>query len=206
VSPDPAGVADACHAWLGVLTAAGFDPALRAPAEPQEVAAAEERIGRAFPVELRALYALADGQDDTFPRRDTPRGCVADLFPCHRFLPVAEALAEWGSWREVADAEGPAGMADHAGFVTVRGDDPVLGEYWVPGWWPLARDGGGNALAVDLTPAPGGTAGQVVVMGPDEDERRVLAPGIAAYLRLLPGATTLGADGGGPVWDAPDLR
>jgi len=78
-------------------------------------------------------------------------------------------------------------------------------------WWPLAEDGGGNHLMVDLDPPPGGTVGQVLVAGPDEDERRVLAPGVGAYLAALldadldpPDADQL-ADGVA-WWDAPGLR
>jgi hypothetical protein len=74
-------------------------------------------------------------------------------------------------------------MVDHAQHVTVRPGHPVRRESRVPGWWPPAGDGGGNQLVVDTDPPDGGTVGQIVVAGPDEDERRVLAPGIAEYLR-----------------------
>lgn len=78
-------------------------------------------------------------------------------------------------------------------------------------WWPFAEDGGGNHLMVDLDPPAGGTLGQVIVAGPDEDERRVLAPGLGAYLDALliaplddpdPGALADGV----AWWDAPALR
>ena len=35
---------------------------------------------------------------------------------------------------------------------------------------------------VDMAPDEGGTNGQVILMGPDKDERRVLGTGIAAWL------------------------
>ena len=64
---------------------------------------------------------------------------------------------------------------------------------------------------VDLEPPPGGTLGQVLVAGPDEDERRVLAPTLAAYLQALLDAELddpePGAMGEGFAWwDAPHLR
>ena len=88
------------------------------------------------------------------------------------------ARDEYRAWRQVVAEQGTA-MDDG---ITVRSGDPVHAAYWRPGWLCFARDGGGNAYAVDLSPAPGGTYGQVILHGPDEDERRVLAPGIAAFM------------------------
>ena len=53
--------------------------------------------------------------------------------------------------------------------------------------------------------------GSVLVAGPDEDERRVLAPGVAAYLEALLAADLDAPDpdalaDGVAWWDAPDLR
>lgn len=45
--------------------------------------------------------------------------------------------------------------------------------YTAAEWWPLAEDGGGNHLMVDTAPPPGGTPGQIIASGPDEDQRRV---------------------------------
>lgn len=186
--------------WTATLAAAGLAPVLRPPADPAAVAAAGAASGVPFPADLVALYALADGQDRA------PH--APQVFPQHRFLPVADALAVWGGWRDLARQEGPEGMADHAEHVTVRPGDPARREYWLPGWWPLAEDGGGNALVVDTDPADGGTVGQIVVAGPDEDQRRVLAPGVTAYLRLLAVADLGTEDVGDGVlaWDAPALR
>ncbi|MBW0116738.1 SMI1/KNR4 family protein, partial [Pseudonocardia abyssalis] len=165
--------------WTATLAAAGFDPrpGLRPPADPAGVAAAQARTGIRFPADLAALYTLADGQGRT---PEDPQ-----VFPQYRFLPVADALVVWGGWDDVRRHEGADGMADHAEHVTVRAGDPVRREYWLPGWWPLAEDGGGNVLVVDTDPAEGGTVGQIVVAGPDEDERRRLAPGVTEYLRAL---------------------
>jgi len=61
---------------------------------------------------------------------------------------------------------------------------PVKPIYTSADWIPFATDGGGNSLAVDLAPEPGGSAGQVIVIGSDEDARRVIAPSVVALLRL----------------------
>lgn len=187
-------------AWTATLAAAGFDvgPHLNPPADAAAVAAAQESSGVRFPAELAALYALADGQG---PSPEDPQ-----VFPHHRFLPVAEARTAWGGWDDVLRHDGAGDTADE--HVTVRAGDPVRRAYWHAGWWPLAEDGGGNVLVVDTDPAPGGTVGQVVVAGPDEDERRVLAPGLAAYLRALAAADLESEEVGDDVvwWDTPGLR
>lgn len=186
--------------WTAALAAAGFDPrdTLRPPADPAAVAAAQEHCGVAFPDELVALYALADGQgpDPTDPQ----------LLPGHRFLPVADALDDWVRWNDVVGDPGTEGY--DPGSVTVREGDGIRREYWWRGWWPLGADGGGNVLVVDTDPAPGGTVGQIVVAGRDEDERRSPAPGLAAWMRALAAADLEvdEVDEGVFWWDAPTLR
>ncbi|KAM4056288.1 SMI1 / KNR4 family protein [Hirsutella rhossiliensis] len=53
------------------------------------------------------------------------------------------------------------------------------------GWIPLVRDWGGNNLAVDLAPGPGGRWGQVVMFGRDYDTKYVVARSWAAFLALV---------------------
>ncbi|PHH84206.1 hypothetical protein CDD83_2312 [Cordyceps sp. RAO-2017] len=52
------------------------------------------------------------------------------------------------------------------------------------GWIPLVRDWGGNNLAVDLAPGPGGRWGQIVLFGRDYDTKYVVARSWAAFLAL----------------------
>lgn len=196
--------------WLDVLERAGIPASsnLRGPAEPGAVADAEAVFGREFPAALRALYALADGQLADHPRAPGPHPEVAtSLFPAtYRFVPLAEATREYRVW---VDAVATVG----SDFVTVRAGDPVRARYWDAGWWPLAVDGGGNALVVDTVPEPGGTVGQIVVAGPDEDERRVVGTGVGDYLRRLiaagpqvDDAVVDPADRSYRFWDAAHLR
>jgi hypothetical protein len=126
----------------------------------------------------------------------------------HEFRSLAGGRLAWRGWADIRAEYRPEDFDD---MITVRGDGPVHRAYTRAGWWPLAEDGGGNHLMVDLDPAPGGTVGQVIVASPDEDERRVLAPGVGAYLDALlaaeldpPGPDAL-ADGVA-WWDAPGLR
>lgn len=57
--------------------------------------------------------------------------------------------------------------------------------YAHPGWIPLARDWGGNNLAVDLAPGPVGKWGQVIIFGRDYDCKYVVARSWAAFLALV---------------------
>jgi cell wall assembly regulator SMI1 len=47
--------------------------------------------------------------------------------------------------------------------------------YAHPAWIPLARDWGGNNLAVDLAPGPAGHWGQIILFGRDYDTKYVVA-------------------------------
>lgn len=57
--------------------------------------------------------------------------------------------------------------------------------YAHPAWIPLARDWGGNNLAVDLAPGPAGKWGQVILMGRDYDCKYVVARSWAALLATV---------------------
>ena len=53
------------------------------------------------------------------------------------------------------------------------------------GWIPLVRDWGGNNLAVDLAPGPGGRWGQIILFGRDYDTKYVVARSWASFLALV---------------------
>ncbi|KAL6719643.1 Cell wall assembly regulator [Lecanora helva] len=53
------------------------------------------------------------------------------------------------------------------------------------GWIPLARDWGGNNLAVDLAPGPVGKWGQVIILGRDYDCKYVVARSWSAFLAMV---------------------
>jgi cell wall assembly regulator SMI1 len=57
--------------------------------------------------------------------------------------------------------------------------------YAHPGWIPLARDWGGNNIAVDLAPGPVGKWGQIIIFGRDYDCKYVIARSWAAFLAMV---------------------
>lgn len=174
---------EALAAWLTFLASMGMDVPLNPPATEQKIAAAEAEIGFTFPDDLRQLYRAADGQRDSLevvPR--APKTAAGPMFGAYEFVPLESALREYRSWKSIRDEAG-AEFASTYDWTTARAGDPVHPDYWRPGWFPFALDGGGNAYAVDLSPAPGGTYGQIILIGRDEDERRVLAPSLGEFLR-----------------------
>lgn len=177
---------EAFDAWLDRHASNGSAAAffLNAPATEAAIDAAEARIGLPFPADLRKLWRRADGQRDIFGIPDpTPGRILCPLFGQYSFLSVQGALNVYQGWLDIWDGGGPDFDEAFNGEAHIqrRGNDPVHREYWRPGWLPFSDDNG-NACAVDLSPAPGGTVGQVIVIGSDEDLRRVLAPSIAAFL------------------------
>lgn len=61
----------------------------------------------------------------------------------------------------------------------------IQNAYAHPGWIPLARDWGGNNLAIDLAPGPVGKWGQVIIFGRDYDCKYVVARSWAAFLATV---------------------
>ncbi|WP_155298653.1 SMI1/KNR4 family protein [Deinococcus kurensis] len=123
----------------------------------------EARQGVTFPPALRALYRWHDG---------------GDLFGLE-FLSLAHLEFNRVAWAEIAADRLPdldEGIASHP-------PGAILLLYATGDWLPFLHDGGGNHVALDLHPGPAGRVGQVITVGPDEDDRYVLAPDLEAFLR-----------------------
>ncbi|MCJ1307599.1 Cell wall assembly regulator [Agyrium rufum] len=61
----------------------------------------------------------------------------------------------------------------------------VQSTYAHPAWIPLARDWGGNNIAVDLAPGPSGKWGQIIIFGRDFDVKYVVARSWSAFLAMV---------------------
>jgi len=57
--------------------------------------------------------------------------------------------------------------------------------YAHPSWIPLARDWGGNNIAVDLAPGPLGKWGQIILFGRDYDTKYVIARSWSHFLAIV---------------------
>ena len=170
--------------WIQFLSGNGFAPEtyLNPPATEAAITQAETDIGFALPSDARALYLLHDGQKDIYRNPDPAPGTIsANIFGYYEFLPLSGLVQEYKNWEDIYISAGDH-FDDDFNSTVLRGDDPVVAAYWRPGWIPFASDGSGNFYAFDMIPTEGGTIGQIIVIGADEDLRRVLAPDLSSFL------------------------
>lgn len=168
---------------------------LNDPATPEVISEFEAYLGAELPSEVKQLYLCANGQmspykvtylDDAPNIIDLPfpleKGqFVGNLFGGYEFLSLAQALEYHANFMEIISDSNFDVASDFDDFVTVREGDFIKAQYFNPLWFPIAQDGGGNAYAIDLDPPEGGDHGQLIVIGPDEDQRRVLAKSVNRF-------------------------
>ncbi|MER7752774.1 SMI1/KNR4 family protein [Kitasatospora sp. NPDC097643] len=122
-----------------------------------EIAAAEERLGVALPEELKVLYRVTRARwEDWGEDYD-----VADrVFDAVGFeLGSLDRLAVGDKWRPSFRWEQAATKA-----VQTLPDAAVQDLVDSPGWIVIGDSGGGDRVAVDLTPGPRGHLGQIIVL------------------------------------------
>ena len=93
-------------------------------------------------------------------------------------MPLAEVLGEWEMWKELVED------GEFEGETAVP-DEGVRADWWNVGWVPLAGNGAGDLLCIDLKPAKGGTRGQVIRMSHESGERYLLAGSLGEFLVQL---------------------
>ena len=148
----------------GAVPASSADPALlertlreRLPgatgATKAEIAAVETRLGVVLPDELKVLFRVT--RDDAEGRVHDAVGC--DLLPLDDVY-VADAASRPCWWRFAATEA-----------VVTPADAEVQGLVGSPGWIAFGDSGGGDRLAVDLTPGPRGHTGQIIVLDHEQN-------------------------------------
>ncbi|GHH89019.1 SMI1/KNR4 family protein [Streptomyces capitiformicae] len=131
-------------------------------ATEDEIAAAEARLGVALPDELKVLYRVTRarwqdwaGDHEAAEREVMAVGC--ELFALDD-LYIADVSSRPSLWRFAAKEA-----------VVTPPDAAVQGLVGSPGWIAFGDNGGGDRLAVDLTPAPGGHLGQIIILSHEEN-------------------------------------
>ncbi|MEU6351529.1 SMI1/KNR4 family protein [Streptomyces sp. NPDC047072] len=175
--PDPA---------AGAVPDPAADPALlertlheRLPdatgATEEEIAAAEKRLGLALPEELKALYRVTRARWEDWGDYETAApvyeavGC--ELFPLDR-LYIADAPSRPSLWQFAAMEA-----------VVTPPDAAVQGVVGSPGWIVFGDNGGGDRIAVDLTPGPRGHRGQIILLSHEENiGAELLAPSLTGLV------------------------
>ncbi len=126
-----------------------------------EIAAAEARLGIVLPDELKALYQVTqadweDWGDDYEAAQHHSKEVRCELSGLED-LYVAEAATRYCPWQFAAMEA-----------VDTRPDAVVQQVVGSPGWIVFGDNGGGDRLAVDLTPGPRGHTGQVIMLSHEE--------------------------------------
>ena len=143
-----------------------------------------------------------DGQD----RGGKPTGILFGV----TLLDCEEIVAEWELWKKVADAYVretlplPTEVSESTSststttsrrqskifgatqrFQNCRPPETIQRVYAHPAWIPLAKDFSGNNIAVDLSPGPRGTWGQVILFGRECETKYVVARSWASFLAAV---------------------
>ena len=165
-------------AWLAFLSSLSVDGGvvLNPAASVAEIEALEIAIGYELPEELKALYRITNGQQSPYHVDPKEGQYAVNLFGHYDFLTIDQALSSYEFQLEIREEYG-AEMDD---YITVREGDFVDRVSWQKGWFPIAGSDA-NQIAVDLAPPRGGTYGQLVNFGPDDDERAVLSTSISEF-------------------------
>ena len=188
----PSRFAAAIGALEGAVPALRFE--LAPPATDSDLDVAEATLGYALPPELRALYSLHNGQSSA------AHGLLGGL----QLLPIEKAIGEWTTWRQFETTEYDSSYSS----VPLGA---VVETYTHAGWFPIARDGGGNNLAVDTVPGPNGIAGQVINFGRDESDLFAYAPSLIEFLErivelAIAGRARVSDDDDEPYWGIDDAE
>ncbi|GAA0920530.1 SMI1/KNR4 family protein [Streptomyces thermoalcalitolerans] len=128
-----------------------------AGASEEEIAAVEARLGMPLPAELKALYQVVRGRYEDWDDYREPYDTIGcELLPLDEVY-VADATSRHVPWRFGAMKAVETGP-----------EDVVQGLVGSPGWIVFGDNGGGDRIAVDLTPGPGGHVGQVIIISHEE--------------------------------------
>lgn len=168
----------------------------------------EHELDCSLPLEVRESLMVHDGQE----RPGVPTGVVFScmLLDCEE---IVQEWRNWRVVNEEFFANSPAmttsvvppkvtaGSSSSARPPSQQGnalwrqdlherqDSQPLGAvqkaYAHPAWIPMARDWGGNNIAIDLAPGTSGKWGQVIIFGRDYDCKYVVARSWAAFLATL---------------------
>lgn len=119
------------------------------------IAAAEAKLGVAFPAEVRAFYLAHDGG----PKNALVLGGRLGL------LSIEAIVEQWAMWKGLLDDEE---LGDDDEAEPERG---IQQRWWIPAWVPVTYDFGGNHCAIDFAPANGGKRGQIIEFWHDDGSR-----------------------------------
>jgi cell wall assembly regulator SMI1 len=148
------------------------------PAEVEDIEDLEKHLGLKLPPDYRALLEWHNGED-----------VITGMFADWQLLSTEGVMQEWEVWKGLSDD----GIFDE-NHETVVCNGPVKQRWWHSAWIPITSDGNGNNHCLDLSPAQGGKAGQIITLFHESGERTVLAPSLKEWLDALAHALENNAD------------
>jgi cell wall assembly regulator SMI1 len=166
------------EAWLKKNAPDTF-AALRPGASDDDVEQAERALGRKLPKPVVDSYKLHDGM----------RGGAGPLVDEWSLMALATVVREWKTLKKLLDDGTFEGTTADAAA-------QIKSTWWSPGWIPIAGNGSGDYLCVDLDPEPGGKAGQVISFLHADPHRELVAKDLPAWLAQVADAMKAGK---GPV-------
>jgi cell wall assembly regulator SMI1 len=135
------------RAWFERYAPAVHDT-LRGPASAEDLARARAAMGQELPEDLSSWWRRVDGVTSDSIRA----GAV--LPPWYHPYPVESALESRRLWLETWYDERQAVEADYLADLLSQPAGRPCQDAWLPMWLPIANNGGGSDLFVDLRSGP----------------------------------------------------
>lgn len=165
------------HDWLAFHhpTMLGL---LRGPADFAAFAPLEAKIGHTLPDAFKESYLIHDGSD---PLAGILIGCP--------LMPLAKVAYNWEMWADIAnDADLVQELSEDRASHPPGAVKPL---YANRHWIPFAGDGQ-HYIALDFDPDTGGTPGQVINAGRDDETLHVIASSFEEFLAFVAAQFTAG--------------
>ncbi|MBN2534841.1 MAG: SMI1/KNR4 family protein [Spirochaetales bacterium] len=158
---------DRIESWLK-KEAPGVNVRLLPGAADNEIHVLEEFLHITFPDDVKASFKIHNGQHDL----------AVPLIGDWQLFSLIGVERDWKLMKKMydkGDFSGPGAAAT----------GNVRPEWWIPGWIAVASNGAGDLLCLDMDPAPGGRAGQIVTFWHMDSKRAVLAESFREWLLMF---------------------
>ena len=154
------------EAWLSAHFPEGLE-GLTPGASLQQLRELQSALGVDLSPAFQAWASVHNGQ---------VQGSVG-LLDGNELLSSDDMLEQWAGMNKLLDQ----------GLLPASGESDPPGAtapvWWSKRWIPIASDGSGNLVCIDMAPGPTGTMGQIIDFDHETVHRTVLAPSFEAYVR-----------------------
>lgn len=162
------------HAWAQTHAPAMTED-LASPASESEIAEVEAELGANLPESLKDSLKIHNGETDGWPCKVfADRGA---------YLSTQRIIEEWKSRRTITidsdEIEDPESLI-RDNVISVHG--PVTPVMFDESWVPIMESNGDVFWALDFSPAPGGTAGQIIEVDWESCSWSVIAESFEQFL------------------------